>query len=161
MAIRVAQPSDSWFLEQMLVAAAFWRVEGPAGSVEQVMGRPELAHYVARWPAPGDLGVLAVDDATEEPTGAAWLRYLRGEDAGYGYLDDAIPELSIGVVAGRRGQGIGAQLIEALADAARAVGIAALSLSVEPDNYALRLYERHGFGVVGRSGGSLTMLRKL
>lgn len=161
MAIRAAEAADSGFLEQMLVAAAFWRVDGPAGSVQQVMGRPELAHYLARWPLPGDLGMIALDDVTGAPIGAAWLRYLRGEDAGYGYLDDATPELSIGVVAGRRGQGVGAQLIEALIDAARPVGIEALSLSVEPDNYALRLYERHGFGVVGGSDGSLTMLRVL
>ncbi len=33
-----------------------------------------------------------------------------------------------------------------------------LSLSVEPDNPARRLYERHGFQVIGTVKGSLTML---
>ncbi len=33
--------------------------------------------------------------------------------------------------------------------------------SVEPDNPALRLYERHGFRKVGESGGSWTMLARL
>lgn len=161
MAIRAARGSDAQFLTLMLVAAAFWRADGPAGSVEDTLLRPELAHYVAGWPAPGDLGVIALDDAAEAPVGAAWLRYLRGDDAGYGYVDDTTPELTIGVAAGRRGQGIGAQLIDALTEAARAVGIGAISLSVEPDNYALRLYQRHGFAAVASSGGSLTMLRVL
>jgi ribosomal protein S18 acetylase RimI-like enzyme len=160
VAIRPAHGCDAQFLTLMLVAAAFWRPDGPAGSVEDALLRPELAHYVAGWPAPGDLGVIALDDA-QEPVGAAWLRYLRGDDAGYGYVDDATPELTIGVAADHRWRGIGAQLMDALTEAARAVGIGAISLSVEPDNYAMRLYQRHGFAAVARSGGSVTMLRTL
>jgi ribosomal protein S18 acetylase RimI-like enzyme len=48
-----------------------------------------------------------------------------------------------------------------LLDAAVADGVAALSLSVEPDNAALRLYLALGFERVGASGGSITLLRTL
>ncbi len=48
--------------------------------------------------------------------------------------------------------------LTALIEAARQQCYPALSLSVEPDNPARRLYERHRFQVVGTSGGSLTML---
>jgi ribosomal protein S18 acetylase RimI-like enzyme len=52
-------------------------------------------------------------------------------------------------------------LLAALVAAAREHGLAALSLSVEPDNRARHLYERFGFQEVGTEGGSLTMLLRL
>jgi len=48
-----------------------------------------------------------------------------------------------------RGRGIRSLLLEALIEAARAQRNPALSLSVEPDNPARRLYERYGFQVIG------------
>ncbi|MCW2601972.1 MAG: GCN5-related protein N-acetyltransferase [Pseudonocardiales bacterium] len=161
MTIRRAGPDDAGFLAQMLVAAAFWRDDGPAGSVDEVMRRPEFAHYISGWPTRGDLGVVEVDDGSGEPVGAAWLRFLGGADAGYGYVDEATPELTIGVAPGCRGRGIGGRLIDALLAAARDAGISAVSLSVDPDNYAMALYVRHGFRVVGGNGGSATMLSAL
>jgi len=153
--VRPAGPVDGDFLAEMLVAAAFWRPDGPIGDIQSVLARPELAHYVTGWPRPGDMGMVAEDGP---PVGAAWLRLLPEQDPGYGFVDDETPELSIGVVPRHRGRGIGSLLLEALIEAARAQRYPALSLSVEPDNPARRLYERHGFQVIGTVKGSLTML---
>ena len=60
-----------------------------------------------------------------------------------------------------RGRGIGTALMQRLLDRAVADRIAALSLSVEPDNAAMRLYLALGFERVGGSGGSITLLRTL
>ncbi|UJJ60122.1 MULTISPECIES: GNAT family N-acetyltransferase [Rhodanobacter] len=50
-----------------------------------------------------------------------------------------------------RGQGVGAALLAAVADAARRRGSRALKLEVRTDNAAaIRLYERHGFRRIGR-----------
>lgn len=142
----------------MVAAAAFWRPDGPAGSVRDVMDQPELAHYVGGWPQPGDRGVVAEDD---RPVGAAWLRFLPESDPGYGFVDAETPEVSIGVVQHWRGRGVGSRLLGALIAQARGAGLTTLSLSVEPDKYARRLYERLGFQTVGGVGGSLTMLLRL
>ena len=143
----------------MLLAAAFWRPEGRSSrSVSDVTDRPEFAHYVAGWPQPSDCGVIAED---ERPVGAAWFRSLPATDPGYGFVDAETPEVSIGVIVNRRGQGIGGRLLGALVTQARGAGLATLSLSVEPDNYARSLYERVGFQIVGAVGGSLTMLLRL
>ena len=130
-------------------------MDGPLGDVQSVLARPELAHYVSGWPRPGDPGVVAEDGP---PAGAAWLRLLPEHDRGYGFVDVEMPELSIGVVRTHRGRGIGSLLLKALIVSARAQRHAALSLSVEPDNPARRLYERCGFQVVGAVDGSLTMM---
>ena len=77
--LRPADAADGPFLAEMLVAAAFWRPEGPVGSVRDVMDQPEFAHYVAGWPHRSDCGVIAED---EHPVGAAWFRFLPANDPG-------------------------------------------------------------------------------
>src|ERR1035438_2934347 len=85
--IRPADAADGPFLAEMLVAAAFWRPEGPQGKVSDVMDQPELAHYVVGWPQPGDCGVIAED---EHPVGAAWFRFLPASDPGFGFVDAGV-----------------------------------------------------------------------
>lgn len=154
VALRPALASDAAFLTEMLVEAAFWRPHGPVGTSDGVLHDPELAHYVSNWPQPGDLGVIAEAD---QPVGAAWLRFFTADDAGYGFIDAAIPEVSMGVLGPRRGQGVGRRLLEALISTARKTGLPALSLSVESDNYAHRLYEDLGFKADSEASGSITM----
>lgn len=139
--------------------AAFWRPDGPNGSVAEVRGEPKLAHYVAGWPGPCEFGVVALDE--RQPVGAAWLRLLPESDPGYGFVDAATPELAMGVRPGRRGQGVGSRLLDVLIAVAGDHGLTALSLSVELDNDARRLYERAGFQRVSEADGALTMLLRL
>jgi GNAT superfamily N-acetyltransferase len=158
VALRPAGPADAAFLAEMVVVAAFWRLNGPGGTVDQVMAEPQSAHYVAGWPRPGDSGVIAEDG---RPIGAAWLRFFADSDPGYGFVDAATPELSIGLMQQWRGQGIGTRLLNALLAQARSGGVTRISLSVEKDNPARRLYERLGFQTVGAVGESLTLLLQL
>lgn len=152
--LRPARSTDADFLTTMLVDAAFWRVDGPSGTVEGVLHNPELAHYVADWPQSGDIGVVAEMD---QPVGAAWLRYFTAEDPGYGFVDSSIPEVAMGVVRAKRGAGVGRSMLNALIVAAREAGTPALSLSVESDNDAMGLYRSTGFLPVTRANGSVTM----
>ena len=119
---------------------------------------PHLARYVVGWPRPGDLGVVAEIDV---PVGATWWRYFAAGEPGYGFVDERIPEISIGVVPQARGAGIGSRLLAALIECARERAVPALSLSVEPDNPAARLYRRLGFVEVGGVGGAVTMVLTL
>ncbi len=147
--IRRGGPQDVPFLRDMLHHAYYWRENNPE------MEDLPVARYVSGWGRHGDASVIAVED--HFPVGAAWYRLFKAGDPGYGFIDEETPELSIAVVPGRRGGGHGSQLLEALLKRAQEDGFSALSLSVEPDNPALRLYEKHGFHKVGESGGSWTM----
>lgn len=139
----------------MLAVAADWRPGARLRSIPELMAVPALAHYVADWPRKGDAGFVAEEG---EPLGAAWWRLFTVDDGGYGFIDEATPELSIGVVPEARGRGVGTLLLRALIDAAQRSALPALSLSVERDNPAALLYERLGFQTVLPVGGSLTMV---
>ncbi len=157
MECRAATPADEPFLREMLWLAYNWRDQTVAPDHWPDPDGPR--RYVEGFGRPGDAGVVA--ETGEEPAGAAWYRLLPAADAGYGYVADDVPEVTIGVAAAHRGQGVAAELLERLKAAAAADGLRALSLSVEPDNHALRLYERAGFEPAGQSGGSVTLLATL
>ncbi len=156
--IRRATADDGATLQEMLAVAADWGPDSPARSLVEIMAEPALAHYVAGWPAKGDVGFVVEDG---RPLGAAWWRYFPDHDPGYGFVDEATPEVSIGVVADARGQGCGTLLLGALIEEARRKAVPALSLSVEADNPAAALYERLGFVTIDRVGGSYTMVLQL
>jgi GNAT superfamily N-acetyltransferase len=156
--IRRATAEDAPVLHQVLAIAADWRRDAQVRPVAEVMADPALAHYVVGWPAPRDVGFVVDDD---RPVGAAWWRFFSEQDPGFGFVDTATPEISIGVTPGSRRRGYGTALLEALIDEARRLGIPALSLSVETDNPARSLYQRLGFVTHGHTVGSLTMTLKL
>ena len=151
--IRRAGPHDVRFLRDMLHHAFYWRESG-AGDDEQPVYR-----YVQAWGRRGDAGVIALDQGF--PVGAAWYRLFRPDEPGYGFIDEQTPELAIAVVPSRRGRGLGEELLRALMARARADGHHALSLSVEPHNPALKLYEKHGFEKVDEREGAWTMVARL
>ena len=148
--IRAAGPQDVPFLRDMLRHAYYWRVESVTES-----GEPPVQRYVERWGRPGDTALVAIQDF--QPVGAAWYRLFRADNPGYGFIDEETPELSIAIVPSKRGSGLGSELLEALMERARADGYEAISLSVEKDNPAVALYERHGFRRVSEDDGAYTM----
>lgn len=154
--IRLLTDADRPLLRQATLANMNW--SGRHFTAADVDASDEINHYFRTFPSARDLGVADVEGETVR--GVAWLVFLPVENPGYGFVDADIPELSITTFEGFRGQGVGTALLIALLTFARARGVHAVSLSVEDGNGARRLYERAGFVVVGRNGGSDTMLLK-
>lgn len=120
-----------------------------------LVGDLPVSRYVDRWGRPGDTAVVGLEGAT--PVGAAWFRFYRAEEPGFGFVDEATPELSIAVVPSRRHHGYGSTLLTELLARAREAGCRSISLSVESGNPAIGLYERVGFEEVARTGNNITM----
>ncbi len=72
-----------------------------------------------------------------------------------------MPELAIAVRPEGRGIGVGSALLEALIGLAVRDGLPGLSLSVEKDNPARRLYGHAGFETVEEGDTALTMRLRL
>jgi ribosomal protein S18 acetylase RimI-like enzyme len=131
----------------MLYEATMWRPGPRRFSREEVLLLAEIAVYIGGWGRSGD--VVSEGDAGE-PIGAAWYRSFTEEAHGFGFVNAETPEITIAVREDRRGRGIGGALLDELITQARERRVPALSLSVEPDNPALRLYERASFRVIRR-----------
>ena len=152
---RPAGARDFTFLTTMLGEAAVWRPDKPTPTGAQVLADPRYAMYLAGWPRPGDYGLVAEQDG---PLGAAWYRTYTDAVHGHGFISEDIPELSIAIIASRRGEGIGRRLLEGLIEASVTQGHTAMSLSVNEGNPTRRLYESVGFIDVDKHG-SWTMIR--
>ena len=142
--LRPTTEADAHCLWEMLYHAIHVP-PGAAAPEREIIYAPELARYVTGWGRPGDLGYLALD-AEGLLVGAAWLRRFSADEPGYGFIDAATPDLAIAVTPAWRGHGVGSRLLEALLDKA-AERYPAVSLNVQTENPALRLYRRFGFEV--------------
>ena len=98
--------------------------------------------------------------AAQYPQASALIIVVEDELAGRLLFDaagDALHIADIALLPSRRGQGIGTQLLQALAAAAAPRG---LSLEVADDNLpAQRLYARLGFVLTGQAPGYLRLAR--
>ena len=148
--VRRGGPQDLRFLRDMLHHAYYWKERAPD------TGPGPVALYVKAWGRRGDTVVIAIDNGF--PVGAAWYRLFSSDRPGYGFVDEATPELAIAVVPSARGKGIGTALLDSLLARARDDGYTAISLSVDPRNAAaIELYAKHGFERVGESDDSVIM----
>jgi GNAT superfamily N-acetyltransferase len=148
--LRKGGAQDVRFLRDMLHHAYYWRERVPGSLVSR---------YVRGWGRPGDTALIALENGF--PVGAAWFRLFGAAEPGYGFVDEATPELAIAVVPSKRGHGVGDDLLSALIQKAQSAGYGRLSLSVEPGNPARKLYERHGFEVVDEGDEAWTMVAEL
>lgn len=150
--LRRATALDLPFMEEVFVITADWNPENAKGA-DFWRADVTFQQYIGGFPRTTDLGFIAEREGHD--VGAVWWRYFTADEPGYGYVADDIPELGIGVVEGRRGEGIGRALMNGIISAATGP----LSLSVEDGNPAVELYRKSGFVPVGRVGNSTTMLR--
>lgn len=148
---------DHALLEEFFYLAVYCPPGNPPYP-RSIVELPELLKYHKDFGRPGDLAVTAEDTVT---TGIAWLRLFPENDPGYGFVAGDIPELGVSVLPARRGEGIGGELVRLLEQAAFADGVRAISLSVNTDNPAMRLYARIGYEVVRVDGDSSVMVKRL
>lgn len=159
--IRHAVASDIAHLNDMLVEA----VNGATGSTGArrsriaVLDDPRAIIYVAGWKRPSDFGSIAVDERGSS-IGAAWARVLSPESAGDGFVATGVPELTIGVNQLWRARGVGRDLLRAVLTQAGELGHSRVSLAVEPDNFARRLYLTEGFRTVRVTESFEVMVRQ-
>ncbi len=157
LSVREGHADDLPFLRQMLMEAYHWNHDGPLPPTDEFLSQPHILARMDDWrQEKGDRAVIAEKDG--QPVGAAWYNFGTEDNHAYGYINPQTPELGIGVHRSHRSKGIGRLLIFALIELAKREGVAAISLSVDPANYALKLYESVGFELFNESETSFTMV---
>jgi GNAT superfamily N-acetyltransferase len=161
--VRLARPDDEPFLWDMGWEATAVDAGMRALGRDAAFAMPHVRRYLDGWGRAGDTAVVAVA-ADGQRLGAAWYRLFPADDPGWGFVAPDVPEISIGVAATARRKGVGSALLDALLTRAHEQGHRALSLSVDRENPARRLYERKGFqdaGVSDPTDTSVTMIAYL
>ncbi len=143
MEIRDLRSDETAFLQEMLYTALAWRPDVELPPREWVLEHPQVAPFHTAWGRGGDTGLVAEED--DALVGLAWYRFFTEDEHGEGYVDDETPEVAVAVVDGHRGRGIGGALMVAIHERAREQRVGRISLSVDPDNPARRLYLRLGY----------------
>jgi GNAT superfamily N-acetyltransferase len=124
---------------------------------EQLLAFPQLTMFHEGWGRTGDTGLVAEEDG--RLLGLAWYRFFTEQVHGEGYVDEQTPEVAVAVVDGQRGRGLGTALMDAIHARAREQRVEQISLSVDADNPAKRLYVRLGYlDVEGEHGKMILAL---
>ena len=159
--IRQRTVDDLPFLKQALYLAVLWNPQSKKIPIDQLFTEPEIAKIFEHWgEIEGDFSLIAVDEQNN-PIAAIWYRFFSEENQSYGFYDEQTPEIGLSVLEEYRSMGIGTTLMQSVIEHARREKIKKLSLSVDPKNYAIRLYEKFGFMKVGENGTAWTMLKTL
>lgn len=153
--IREINAAEYPLLEDFLYEAIFipQGVEPPPRSI---INNDELQVYIKDFgEKPDDRCLIA--EADGKIVGAVWVRIM--ED--YGHVDDETPSFAISLYKEYRGRGIGKELMEKMLDILRENGYKRASLAVQKENYAVKMYKKVGFEVVGENAEEYIMVCNL
>ena len=128
-------------------------VEAPPRSIIEL---PELQVYIDGFGSRnGDTAVCA--EAGGRVVGTAWARIM--DD--YGHIDNNTPSIAISLYKDYRGHGIGTELMIYLLEALRRQGFCQVSLAVQKENYAVRMYKNVGFETIDENSQEYIMICRL
>jgi GrpB-like predicted nucleotidyltransferase (UPF0157 family)/ribosomal protein S18 acetylase RimI-like enzyme len=122
---------------------ALWDPPPAALRPKEVLDAPHVRIYAERWGRAGDIGVVG-EIEPGVPVGACWMRVLP-DGIGLAFVDRDTPQLGIAVVPEYQHRGYGRALMVAALAAAREQRFLQVSLTVHPQNPAIRMYEQCGF----------------
>lgn len=143
--IRKLKDGEQGLLEDFLYEAIFIP-EGVAAPPRNIIELPELQVYITDFgKRPDDICFLA--EADGKVAGAVWVRVM--ED--YGHLEDGVPSFAISLYKEYRNRGIGTELMGRMLQELAERGYEKASLAVQKANYAVRMYQKVGFEIVGEN----------
>ncbi|MGG1676079.1 GNAT family N-acetyltransferase [Neobacillus sp. NRS-1170] len=133
--------------------------DGEPRPSKDILKEPNIQQSLKGWGRKGDTALIAID-AYNNPIGAVWVRLFDDLNKTFGYIDSQTPLLGMALLPEYRGSGIGTALLGEMLRITKEAGFGAVSLSVDPNNPALKLYNRLGFQKVGFDGTSWNMIVK-
>lgn len=147
---------DEYYLLSDFLYEAIYIPDGTAAPPKSVIACPELQVYIADFGNSKHDKVL-IAEVDGNIVGAIWARIMND----YGHIDDNTPSLAMSVLKAYRGMGIGTSLLTQMLSTENAAGYAQLSLSVQKDNYAVKLYRKAGFIAVKETDEEYIMIVNL
>ncbi|WP_067142092.1 GNAT family N-acetyltransferase [Oceanivirga salmonicida] len=146
---------DEYDLLSNFLYEAIYIPEGIKLPPKSIIKIPELQVYIH------DFGISEHDKAlvaiiNENVIACCWVRIMND----YGHIDNNTPSLSISIYKEYRNLGIGAKLLEKMILMLKSFNYNGISLSVQKENYAVKMYKKVGFNVVRENKDEYIMLYK-
>ena len=140
--IRKIRQKELPLMEDFLYEAIFIP-EGAAPPPKSIVKNEDLQVYVRNFgQSPDDNCLVAETDG--KIVGMIWSRIMRD----YGHIADDTPSLAISLYKEYRNKGIGTELLRQMIILLRQAGYKKISLSVQKENYAAKMYSKAGFSVL-------------
>ena len=155
--IRELKNDEISHLDNFLYDAIFIP-EGQKKPDKEIIKLPELSGYIKDFGKDTDHCLVA--ELNGELIGAIWIRIFSEDEKGFGFIDSKTPELSMSVVENYRKKGIGTKMLKALLNKFTLLEYDQASLSVDKQNFAMRLYQKFGFETVKSDEKSATMIKR-
>ncbi len=153
--IRSLRKGETALLKDFLYEAIFIP-EGVEAPDKDIVEKPELRVYTDDFGSrKGDNCLVA--DFGGRVVGAVWTRIM--DD--YGHVDDNTPSFAISLYKEYRKQGIGSQLMVKMLELLKWQGYDRVSLAVQKENYAVKMYENVGFSILEEKGQEYIMVSEL
>ena len=155
--IRELKNDEISHLDNFLYDAIFIP-EGQKKPDKEIIKLPELSGYIKDFGKDTDHCLVA--ELNGELIGAIWIRIFSEDEKGFGFIDSKTPELSMSVVENYRKKGIGTKMLKALLNKFTLLEYDQASLSVDKQNFAMRLYQNFGFETVNSDEKSATLIKR-
>lgn len=132
---------------------AIYIPEGITPPPFEIIKQPELQVYIERFgEQDGDICLVAEFDS--KIVGAVWVRIMND----YGHISDDMPSLAISLLPEYRGKGIGTALMQSMQEIVSKQRYKGISLSVQKQNYATKMYRKLGFNTIEDKDEELIMV---
>ena len=152
--IRPIAENEYSILENFLYEAIFIP-EGVAAPPKEIICQPELQVYIENFGNQKD-DICLVAETDNKIIGAVWVRIMND----YGHIDDKTPSFAISLYQEYRHHGIGTALMKEMLHVLKQKGYQQASLSVQKENYAVKMYRNLGFQIVDENDEEYIMLYK-
>lgn len=159
LTIREIEINEYYILKDMLYEAIYQPDESKL-LPKNVIENPDIRVYIDNF-GKKKHDFCLVAELEGKITGAVWIRVLADGVKGYGNIDSETPEFAISLFKEYRKRGIGALLMQEMIIYMRNKGYAQASLSVDKNNYAVKMYKRLGFEIIEEREHDYLMLLKL
>jgi len=147
---------DEYPLLNDFLYEAIYIPEGTDPPLKSIIKSPEMQVYTYDFgKSKHDKALVA--EVEEKIIGAVWVRIMND----YGHVDDETPSFAISVYKEYRGLGIGIALLKEILLMLKLEGYSKVSLSVQKENYAVKMYEKVGFTVLDEREEEYSMVAYL
>lgn len=153
--IREMKEAEYPLLKDFLYEAIYIR-EGEEAPPKSIISSPELQVYVEQF-GEGDADHALAAEVDGKIVGAVWVRIMND----YGHIDENTPSLAISLYKPYRRFGLGTALMKEMIVLLKEQGHKQVSLAVQKENYALKMYLRAGFQIVNENEEEYIMIKDL